>query len=86
MDHRPRVGDVVLYYDSGCKQHNALVTSVNGDGNTPHISLTFVGDDERKTNSFGRLTLSAAHIPHRSMTLSSIAMGMYWKWPEEITP
>jgi hypothetical protein len=86
------VGDHVIHIDSRRRRFNALVTDVHGeiteyerDGEKalqiPCINLTYVSEDSRKVDQYGRqLEREATSNVHRS---DSSANANCWIFPDE---
>lgn len=83
-DREFHVGDRVIFTDSHCEDHNALVTVVwspvqdNGCCN-----LVYVSGDESKTDPYGRQIERVTSIVHKD---HNGAPGNCWRFSDEEKP
>jgi len=83
-DREFHVGDVVVFTDSHCEDHNALVTVVwspvreNGCCN-----LVYVSGEDSKTDPYGRQIERVTSIVHKD---HNGAPGNCWRFPDEEKP
>lgn len=70
------IEDFVIYVDSKGREHNALVTSVNGPSDqTPSVNLVYISKDEERNDSWGRQIERDSSVVHES---NQSAHGRYW--------
>jgi hypothetical protein len=80
---KPQICDIVTYRDSQGEEHNAFVTAVHGDGETPAINVAYVSSDEKKHDGYGRVVQRATSILHASMRSVT---GICWRRVGEEMP
>lgn len=74
-----KIGDAVMFVDEHSVEHPALLTQVWVDPQHREqsaVNLVFVAGDETKTDQYGRQTLHATSVPHRTRTS---APGYFWR-------
>ena len=69
------VGDAVVFVDSYAREHEALLTAVHGEGETPSVNLVVVSMDENRRDQYGRQIEHHTSVVHR---VNQAAHGMYW--------
>lgn len=75
--YTPQVGEVVVYTDEVGKQHDALVTAYwNGDRPDGALNLTYVSDDETKSDTYGRQIERASSVSRQHA--GTTAHGRFW--------
>jgi len=74
------VGDVVVFTDTHCQDHNALVTVVWDPG---CCNLVYVSGDGTKTDPYGRQIERDTSVPH---VTRGGAPGYCFRYPDEEKP
>lgn len=80
---RPEISDIVTYRDSNGVDHNAFVTAVHGQEESPALNVAFVSADEKRHDGYGRAIQRATSIPHASYRSVT---GICWRRVGEEMP
>lgn len=73
----PQHGEAVVYVDSVCQAHPALVTAVWGEKG---VNVVFVSRDVNKTDHFGRQIERNTSCLHQTL---QPAAGNYWRYVDD---
>jgi hypothetical protein len=71
----PQIGDHVTWHDPYGKPHDALVTAVWGQGETPSINVVVVNLEEGQTDTYGQKIARETSVVHKSQ---QAAHGRFW--------
>jgi hypothetical protein len=71
----PRIGEVVVWHDEHGLPHDALITNVHGEGDTPSINVVVVNDDKAQTDTYGRKIQRETSVVHK---VNQYANGRWW--------
>ena len=73
-------GSYVVWYDPYGRAHDALVTNVWGEGDTPSINVVVVNLEDGQTDQYGQKIQRETSVVHRS---SQHAHGRFWDYSKK---
>lgn len=75
-----KTGDAIRVCDENYVDHDGLVTTVHGGGETPTINAVYVSADATKRDPYGQQLERLSSLPHKSLTQGMPRPGRYWDY------